>query len=584
VPYKGGYLISRGNFSYIKNNSETFLKLEHVRDFIVYKDTLYYASPYEIGYLSLITAGESESKTILPKAGKSVTIDSVSGKIYFATIDGIVEYRNQYKKHLKNNNQRITASKIQFYNNELWVNSFQDGLRRIKNGIMDTSEIIQQKIKGKNIKTFHILNNKLFITTELCLNIISLTNNEVEYYNFSEGLLSKEVNDLIVTENNFIYLATNKGLVKFKSSEDEKANNAPNIFISGFIGNHQNFSATDSKVELPYSTQRISIAFVTACPESRGQHYFKYRLLPIDSSYSNLNAYTNEITLSSIAPGNYCFEIFAVNEKGSMSKRSAVFYFSIAKPFWHKWWFYIAVGLMGAGLVSALSMLIIKNIKNKSKIKNELTQSQLTAIRAQMNPHFMYNTLGSIQDLILKADVKNTNYYLSKFSNLMRTILEFSENEKISLKEETDMLFNYLELEKLRFGDTFNFHVDICINKDLSKIFIPSLIIQPFVENAIKHGLLHKKGQKTLHVKFNQINNQLVISIEDNGIGRHHSEQIKSRNNLNHKSFATSAVKKRLQLLNLGKTNKIDLEIIDVNENEKAAGTKVVIKISGSFS
>ncbi len=254
--------------------------------------------------------------------------------------------------------------------------------------------------------------------------------------------------------------------------------------------------------------------------------------------------------------------------------------FRLKLSFYQNWWFFLLIGLAGVLLSLFIFILIIKNIKKKARIKNELVSSQLTAIRAQMNPHFMYNTLNSIQDLILKSDLKNTNYYLSKFSSLMRKVLEFSENEKIILNEEIEMLNDYLELEKLRFGNEFNYSISVAGKIDLHQTHVPSLIIQPFVENAIKHGLLHRKGEKKLALNFELINEQLIIVIEDNGVGRKRSAEIKSRNQLQHRSFATGAVQKRLSLLNNNGINLIKYNITDLVFNNDPAGTKVEIIVS----
>ena len=168
-----------------------------------------------------------------------------------------------------------------------------------------------------------------------------------------------------------------------------------------------------------------------------------------------------------------------------------------------------------------------------------------------------------------------SNYYLSKFSSLLRKVLETSSKNEISLKEEIEILSAYLELEKLRFGSDFSYNINIDKNIDEDDLKIHPMLIQPFIENAIKHGLLHKKGEKILSINV-ELTNGVTCIIDDNGVGRKKSAEIKNRNTQQHQSFATQASEKRIELLNSIGTKKYSFNIID-KENE--TGTKVIVKI-----
>ncbi|MEN0047135.1 MAG: histidine kinase [Bacteroidota bacterium] len=214
-----------------------------------------------------------------------------------------------------------------------------------------------------------------------------------------------------------------------------------------------------------------------------------------------------------------------------------------------------------------------------NQIENELKASQLTALKAQMSPHFLYNALNSIQDLVLDKDVKNASGYLTKFSHLMRQILDASENQVIPISEELKMLKLYLTLEKLRFGDHFEYTIALSPTIQAETSFIPPMIIQPFVENAIKHGLLHKtKGTKRIYIQLDQ-KELLECTIVDNGVGRKKAKAIQERQGKLNSSFATSATQRRLKILNQKYSQKIGLEISDFYENDRASGTKVVLYI-----
>jgi len=228
-----------------------------------------------------------------------------------------------------------------------------------------------------------------------------------------------------------------------------------------------------------------------------------------------------------------------------------------------------------------LTALELEEAKKRITIEKLYRESALKAIRSQMNPHFVFNALNSIQDYIMSNEKKLAGKYLGKFADLMRIYLEYSKVKTITLKEEMDALSLYLELEKLRFEDTLVYNIEIGEEVD-QEVPVPSLLIQPYVENAIKHGLLHKVNDRklTISVDHQKEDMTLICQIVDNGIGRTKSHEINQMRNPDHKSFATQATKSRIELLNHDRQNPIKEEIIDlVDENGEGTGTKVVLRI-----
>jgi len=211
----------------------------------------------------------------------------------------------------------------------------------------------------------------------------------------------------------------------------------------------------------------------------------------------------------------------------------------------------------------------------------------LTALRAQMNPHFIFNALNSIQDFIIQEDKRSANRYLSRFSKLMRNVLDASDKDNISLKKEIEYLELYLSLEALRIDDDFEYKFDIDDSVNVNNNLIPSMLLQPYVENALKHGLMHRDGKKELTIRFSKncpikglLENHLFCEIEDNGIGRTASMKINEQNGRVYQSKAMSLTQDRIDLLNSADTSKLGLEINDLkNEDGTAAGTKVNICI-----
>ncbi len=222
----------------------------------------------------------------------------------------------------------------------------------------------------------------------------------------------------------------------------------------------------------------------------------------------------------------------------------------------------------------------LKETQKRLALEKQYRSSELKALKAQMDPHFIFNALNSIQEYIVLNEKKLASDYLGKFADLMRKYLHFSDKGSITLQEEINTLNIYLELEKTRFEDTLNYKINIEKELDTS-LNIPTMLVQPYVENALKHGLLHIKNNRKLMISFSKTdNNNIQCVIEDNGIGREKSNKIQQKRATLHKSFATKATQERLTLLNFGKEKKIGVKIIDLyNKNKEAIGTKVILII-----
>jgi LytS/YehU family sensor histidine kinase len=228
----------------------------------------------------------------------------------------------------------------------------------------------------------------------------------------------------------------------------------------------------------------------------------------------------------------------------------------------------------------------IKRLKKELAIKQstlllekELDKSTLLGIKAQMNPHFIFNALNTIQSYIYMNDKRSAGIYISKFSDLTRSILDMSNKEFITLHEEVNALEIYLSLEKMRFEDSFDYSINVSSQLNKESIQIPSMLIQPYVENAIKHGLLHRKNNRILKLFFEKKGNYLEIIVDDNGIGRKQSEEKNKNNQRKHQSFAMEANKKRLDILQQHFSD-INLQFIDKQSPlGEAEGTKVIITL-----
>lgn len=259
-------------------------------------------------------------------------------------------------------------------------------------------------------------------------------------------------------------------------------------------------------------------------------------------------------------------------------------------------WLYSMVAFVG--LCMAGSYFIFRYRTHEMKFTNELIHEKaqkeiketahqrmvnditFSALRSQMNPHFIFNALNTIQSYVYSNDKKKASNYLGRFSELIRRILENSNKETITLEKEIELLELYIDIEKARFGEKIRITLEVDPTMVTEEILIPPMLIQPYIENAIKHGLLHKTGEKLLSVSILQTNvGDIHIIVDDNGIGREKSIEL-NKKRIDHVSFANSANEKRIDLINKLFDKKVKLEIIDKrNIDGSAAGTKVTISI-----
>ena len=238
--------------------------------------------------------------------------------------------------------------------------------------------------------------------------------------------------------------------------------------------------------------------------------------------------------------------------------------------------------LFAAGLIVILIVLVFVLLLRQSRIssREQVTEFKQKLLRSQMNPHFIFNSLTSVQNFILQHDEMKASVYLSRFSDLVRSILNNSMAEQITLEEEISTIENYLELQKVRYQDKFEYTIEVEKAINPESVHIPPMLAQPFIENAIEHGFKQKATKGNIHVRLKLIEHKLIYEVEDDGIGREKAQEILQKQNKDHKSLATTITQERIKVLNKKQKHKLKLEIIDLkNEKGEATGTMVVFKI-----
>ena len=351
------------------------------------------------------------------------------------------------------------------------------------------------------------------------------------------------------------------------------------------------FWVNENEKQLPLT--RISLAndennlrFVFACKGATmyDSVLFSYRLKGYEKNWHT--GYGTTLQYNNIGHGNYELEIKVEKSPFKDVPKILNIPISIAAKWWQTWWFKMLLAAVISFILIYAYRQRVKAIKDKAKVKNnyekKIAEVEMKALRAQMNPHFIFNCLNSINKYIVKNDHITASNYLTRFSKLIRRILDNSATGIITLETEIETLELYMQMEAMRFHDKFNYEVSIDPAIDTATTLVPSMLIQPYVENAIWHGLLHKEiGNSILKISFTKNTAaQLEINIEDNGIGRKKAATIKSKDAVKNASQGMQITNDRLELIKNLYGITATAEIIDLyDELNVATGTKIIISL-----
>lgn len=340
---------------------------------------------------------------------------------------------------------------------------------------------------------------------------------------------------------------------------------------------------SDTSFDLSYRQNLIQIDFATLNLCNSNQNSYRYKLEGIDTKW-HYTENVNTASYSGMAPGKYVFHLQVSNNNGVWYPKELNLQFRINPPFWKTWWFILILGTVFSGVALLFNYLFIRYIKREVELKSDFSQQiaemELKALRAQMNPHFIFNSLNSIQKYVLQNDQYTASQYLTRFSRLIRLILDHSVQNMVFLASEIDMIKLYIDMESLRFDHKFNFNLQVDENLDIDRILAPSMLIQPYIENAIWHGLLYKTEKGDLLLKISKKENILEVVIDDNGIGRQKSEELKKNQVMSRKSYGIKITEDRINLINRMTGANAGVQINDkYHADGSAAGTTVILHL-----
>lgn len=487
---------------------------------------------------------------------------------------------------------------VQTPDSALWIASERNGLLRL--------EIPSKKIKYFNVNNGLLSNELASISVDNTGNVvvgsfyginkISFTKSDtlarIISYTKEHGLIDEEcmIKVLACDKKGGIWFGTHSGLLRFQETVIETStNDIPSFINEQFQYEKQNL--------ILYKNNDLSFEFSAIYLSNSSSLRYSYRLLGLSNNWTE---FSNKrfAQFSNLPSGDYILELRSKTTINQDRTGFASLSFSIKKPIWLEYWFialfvflllltiYFSLKLWSKRISNKFEKKEAKKRKKeeqerkKEEQKRKIIELELKFLRSQMNPHFLFNSINSIQNLIISNKIDKALNYLNDFSRLIRRVLNYSEKETVTIKEEVDFLNEYLSLEKLRFKEKIN--VELIISEEIDPAFdrMPPMLIQPVVENAIKHGLLPMEGNGKLEINFDVNNEILHVKIKDNGVGRkYHQEKLKGNNHL---SKGTQIIESRMNMLQKSskQSDSYEVEIIDLeNEHNKPSGTLVIIKV-----
>ena len=601
-----GYLWIATDKGYSKFDGVNFTnyKQEKVNCIFIEKDKIYIGLKNGLLVLQNNTFTFFESKEILK-------IRSIHNKIILATVQGVCELKENYIQPLEINTQIDFSiiNDIISKNNTIYIASIK-GLWSLdklykplkadkiiqenttslllnnnyliaatatnKLKIFNENTIIKSISTLEKISSIRKLNDEIWVTSNK--NGIDVL--EANTYIFKRKInkyntaISSQVNTVFKDKQKSIWVGSiNNGLYKY-STEIPTIN--PKVFIESVAVNYKLIdSLNQTKLALKPNENNISFSFKTI--DLKNPKNIEYRYL-LNNDFTPWSS-QNKVDFANLKAGNYQFVV--QSKEGSLLSKKITFSFFIETPIYQKAWFIILCGAILCLLLALFVELYIRKLNKKNqqkmdtlKVKNHLLTLEQKALQLQMNPHFIFNVLNGIKALGNSGNSKELNKTISQFSVLLRSVLNNSRLEEISLQDEIDTLKNYLDLEQNMNSKSFEYHIETSLNNiDAEEILIPPMLLQPFVENCIKHAFQPNKTDAKIKLLFEVRNRFLHFTIEDNGIGFHQSKKEKLKSN--HQSVALEVTKGRIQ--HLSKYNSFSIEEIKVQNEIK--GTKVGFKI-----
>ncbi|MEO6670667.1 MAG: histidine kinase [Ferruginibacter sp.] len=466
----------------------------------------------------------------------------------------------------------------------IWVIVNSDGVARLgKSGpVLHLRE--ENKLPGDNVYTYpFIKNNKFFLPTENLLGVLDINTLACNNFGYADGLPDKAITMegfYYDTGSRATYMGFGNLLCWITDSALQKQLQPPVVFISEIhILSDTTLYNPGKSITLPYFNNDIRLSISAVNYTDAINMRYAYQLLNKgDSTWTEIG------TQQSILFNNLSFGINTIRVKvyslnNLWPEQVTEIFITVNPPFWKTKMFLIGCSVLAALIIYLLVRRRITAIRKTAALNQQLSEYEMKALHAQMNPHFIFNCLNSIKEMILTGEKEKASKYLSTFAQLLRDTLEQSIHSFTTLDATINHLERYISIEQLRF-DNFHYSINTDSSLDIKQIKIPPMLLQPLVENAIWHGLQLKEGKKQLTISFKQQQQELLCMIEDNGVGFRQSLKNKKTDN-DHHSIAVQNINKRIELLNEKFSMQYKLVISDKSEipGDDSSGTIAALTV-----
>jgi ligand-binding sensor domain-containing protein len=533
-----------------------------------------------------------DSKTLAFKdqlfKNRSTAVCYYNNKYYVGTVDGLYVVNPDGNTKYLGDSIAMLRNRISYFakspDGRLWVATYGGGIVCINGDRVINTISTNEGLTSNICRTLFLHDDYLWVGTDKGLNKINIGKapGPVMNYTTADGLPSNIINAIYI-DSGKIYVGSPAGLTFFDETRISNHSRCDLKILDLSFSNRSRPKA--SHYLLKHTENSLKITFAGISFKSGGDILYRYRLKGSNNTWDSTRQTTLEYP--SLPPGEYELQLEAINKFGKVSNQENIL-FTIDSPYWQTLWFKIGLVALVACttwlLVANRYRIIRKRELEKAALQQKLNDLEQMALRAQMNPHFIFNCLNSIQNFIINNNFEATNQYLTEFAYLIRQTLDNSDKGAISVANEIKYLGRYLELEKMRFGNSFDYSIETDPLLDTDSTRIPTMILQPYVENCIRHGVRHKKeGLGMVEIKFLQNKNGLVCIVQDNGIGREKAHELKSYKHVEYQSRGMSLTADRINILNRQHAQPITIEVIDLKDaQQQALGTRVAIHIPGN--
>lgn len=518
-------------------------------------------------------------------AGGLCWFDRVSERFYHAPGRGMEKLTSGQKR----------ASGIyEDPNGVLWISTFGGGLMKY-HPLKGTYRFYTDKDGLPNNVVYRVVDDgtgNLWVPTNRGLARFNIANETFVTYGLKDGVQSNEFNlgASLITRKGRLFFGGMNGFNTFYPDEIRKNENPARIAVSGFFifdrMVHRELFDGDT-IYLKYSENFFAFTFSALDFANPAKNQYKYFLENFEKSWNITDAYDRLAQYTNVPPGRYRFRVKGSNNDGIWNNEGIAITVIITPPWYATWLFRILLVLTVGFLIYTIIVNRLRRINRKHQIEKQFlamerqfAELEQKALRLQMNPHFIFNTLNSIQSYMINNDADTAIEYLAKFARLMRQVLVNSRESYIPVKEELAALSYYLEIEQLRFNDKFTWNISADDEIDQEFTGIPPMILQPYVENAIIHGILYKEGKGEVNISIEQREDYLYCVIEDDGVGREAARQKSLESGLERKSSGMMITQQRLELLDRSKGVDVQVKVTDKTDgNGRPAGTRVEVKM-----